>query len=102
MSGAAWGSGQRLGQDAFSATINGDPVTITGATPLGEQQGGTRGQVAVVLAVDTSGSMLKLSNGVPNIDRAKAAAEAFTRAMRPGTRLGLVAFSDTAASRAAA
>jgi len=92
MSGRAWGSGQRLGQDAFSATINGDPVTITRATPLGEQQG-ARGKVAVVLAVDTSGSMLELSNGVPNIDRAKAAAEAFTRAMRPGTRLGLVAFS---------
>jgi tight adherence protein B len=92
MSGPAWGSGQRLGQDAFSATINGDPVTITGATPLGEQQG-ARGKVAVVLAVDTSGSMLELSNGVPNIDRAKAAAEAFTRAMRPGTRVGLVAFS---------
>jgi tight adherence protein B len=92
MSGPAWGSGQRLGQDAFSATINGDPVTITGATPLGEQQG-ARGKVAVVLAVDTSGSMLELSNGVPNIDRAKAAAEAFTRAMRPGTPLGLVAFS---------
>jgi tight adherence protein B len=92
MSGPAWGSGQRLGQDAFSATINGDPVTITDATPLGEQQG-ARGKVAVVLAVDTSGSMLELSNGVPNIDRAKAAAEAFTRAMRPGTRVGLVAFS---------
>jgi tight adherence protein B len=92
MSGPAWGSGQRLGQDAFSATINGAPVTITRATPLGEQQG-ARGKVAVVLAVDTSGSMLALSNGVRNIDRAKAAAEAFTRAMRPGTRLGLVAFS---------
>jgi tight adherence protein B len=92
LSGPAWGSGQRLGQDAFSASINGSQVKISGATPFGEQQGG-RGQVAVVLAVDTSGSMLEPGTGVRNIDRAKAAADAFTRAMRPGTRLGLVAFS---------
>jgi tight adherence protein B len=94
MSGTAWGSGQRLGPDAFSVSINGSPVKITGATPLGEQQG-SRGQVAVVLAVDTSGSMLEPGVGVRNIDRAKAAADAFTRAMQPGTQLGLVAFSDT-------
>ncbi|HEX2159306.1 MAG TPA: VWA domain-containing protein [Actinomycetes bacterium] len=94
MSGPAWGSGQRLEPDDFSASINGNRVQVTGATPFGEQQGG-RGNVAVVLAVDTSGSMLELSSGVPNIDRAKAAADAFTQAMRPGTRLGLVAFSDT-------
>jgi tight adherence protein B len=93
MSGPAWGSGQRLGQDAFSATINGSPVGVTGATPFGEQQGG-RGKVAVVLAVDTSGSMLEPGVGVLNIDRAKAAADAFTRAMHPETRLGLVAFSS--------
>jgi tight adherence protein B len=92
MSGPAWGSGQSLGPDAFSASINGDPVRITGATPLGEQQG-SRGKVAIVLAVDTSGSMLQPSNGVPNIERAKAAADAFSRAVQPGTRLGLVAFS---------
>ena len=49
--------------------------------------------------VDTSGSMRGEQ------DRPKtpgqAAAEAFARAMQPGTRLGLVAFSDTAAGRAA-
>jgi tight adherence protein B len=90
MSGPAWGSGQQLGQDAFSATINGDPVTITGATPLGEQQGGTRRQLAIVLAVDTSGSMAG-----DQIVRARAAADEFARLMKPGTRLGLVAFSDT-------
>ncbi|HET7518154.1 MAG TPA: VWA domain-containing protein [Actinomycetes bacterium] len=93
MSGEAWGTGQRLGPDAFSASINGDEVKVTGATPLGEQQG-ARGQVAIMLAVDTSGSMLELANGVPNIERAKAAADALTRAMPPGTRIGLVAFSD--------
>jgi tight adherence protein B len=93
MSGDAWGSGQRLGQNAFSASINGSPVKITRATPVGEQQGGARTQLTVVLAVDTSGSMLEPGTGVRNIDRAKAAADAFTRAMPPGTRLGLVAFS---------
>jgi tight adherence protein B len=92
MSGPAWGSGQPLGPDAFSASINGNRVKITGATPLGEQQGG-RGQVAIVLAVDTSGSMLQPTTA-PNIERAKAAAVAFTQAIQPGTQLGLVAFSD--------
>lgn len=90
MSGPAWGSGQQLGQDAFSATINGDPVEITSATPVGEQPGGTRRQLAIVLAVDTSGSMAG-----DQIVRARAAADEFARLMKPGTRLGLVAFSDT-------
>jgi tight adherence protein B len=90
LSGSAWGSGQRLGRDAFSATINGSPVRITGATPFGEQQGGTRTQLAIVLAVDTSGSMVG-----DQIVRARAAADEFARLMKPGTRLGLVAFSDT-------
>jgi tight adherence protein B len=91
MSGPAWGSGQSLGPDAFEATIDGKPVTVTGATPLGEQQG-SRGKVSIILAIDTSGSMLEPA-GRPNIDRAKAAADAFIQAMQPGTRLGLVAFS---------
>jgi tight adherence protein B len=90
MSGTAWGSGQQLSPDAFSATINGSPVKVTGATPFGEQQGGTRTQLAIVLAVDTSGSMVG-----DQIVRARAAADEFARLMKPGTRLGLVAFSDT-------
>jgi tight adherence protein B len=89
MSGTAWGSGQGLGPDAFSATINGDPVKIIGANPLGEQPGGTRTQLAIVLVVDTSGSMAG-----EKIVRARAAADEFARLMKPGTRLGLVAFSD--------
>jgi tight adherence protein B len=94
LSGPAWGSGQRLGRDAFSATINGRPVQVTGATPLQEQQG-SRGKLAVILAVDTSGSMLEAIDGVRKIDRAKAAADVFAQKLRQGTRLGLLAFSTT-------
>jgi tight adherence protein B len=88
MSGTAWGSGQRLGQDAFTATINGKPVEVTGASPLQEQQG-SLGKVAVMLAVDTSGSMRVNQN----ILRAQAAADAFAQKLKQGTRLGLLAFS---------
>ena len=96
MSGSAWGAGQPLDQDNFRATINGQQVRINGATPLQEQKG-SRGKMAVILAVDTSGSMLEPSTGPGprNIDRAKAAADSFAQAMQPGTRLGLVAFSTT-------
>jgi tight adherence protein B len=88
MSGSAWGSGQRLDQGDFAATINGRSVRVTGATPLQEQQG-SRGRLAVILAVDTSGSMLDFNN----IARARTAADTFAQAMQPGTRLGVVAFS---------
>jgi tight adherence protein B len=88
MSGTAWRSGQRLDQDAFTATINGKPVEVTGARPLQEQQG-SLGKVAVMLAVDTSGSMRVNQN----ILRAQAAADAFAQKLKQGTRLGLLAFS---------
>jgi tight adherence protein B len=88
MSGTAWNPSQRLEQGNFTATINGQPVPVTEATPLQEQQG-ERGKVAVVLAVDTSGSMRV--NG--NIARAREAAAALVGRMPAGTRLGLVAFS---------
>ncbi|HEX3211796.1 MAG TPA: VWA domain-containing protein, partial [Actinomycetota bacterium] len=90
MSGDAWDPSLQLTQDDFSATINGSPVDITGAAPVGEQQGGARTQLAVVLAVDTSGSMVG-----EQIVQARAAADEFARLMKPGARLGLVAFSDT-------
>jgi tight adherence protein B len=93
MSGPSWGAGQQLDQDDFKATINGKDVAINGARPLQEQQG-SRGKVAVILAVDTSGSMLHPGTPPRNIDRAKAAADSFAQAMQPGTRLGLVAFSS--------
>jgi tight adherence protein B len=88
MSGAAWDPSQPLGQDSFSAWVNGNQVPIRDAKPLNEQQG-TRGKLAVVLVIDTSASM----EG-EKIVRAKAAADGFVRAMRPEDRLGLVAFSD--------
>ena len=87
MSGPAWDPNQRLTEDDFSAWINGKEVPIRAATPLKEQQG-ARGKLAVVLVIDTSASM----EG-EKIVRAKAAADEFARAMRPGDRLGLVAFS---------
>src|SRR4029450_2605999 len=96
MSGTQWGREQRLDSGDFTATINGRPVEVTGATPLQEQKG-SRGQLAVMLAVDTSGSMLEAPNGVPNIDRAKAAAIAFVQRMPRGDRIGLIAFSTTPA-----
>jgi tight adherence protein B len=88
MSGSAWDPSQPLGRDSFSASINGNQVQIRDAKPLNEQQG-TRGKLAVVLAIDTSGSMQG-----EKIVKAKAAADGFVRAMRPGDRVGLVAFSD--------
>ena len=39
MSGDAWDPSLQLTQDAFSATINGSPVDITGAAPLGAAAG---------------------------------------------------------------
>jgi tight adherence protein B len=88
MSGTAWDGSQRLNRRNFTAIINRQSVPVTEATPLQEQQG-ERGKVAVVMAVDTSGSMLENNN----IARARAAAGTLVGAMQPGTRLGLVAFS---------
>ena len=87
MSGSAWDPSLRLGQDAFSARINGDPVRITGASPLGAQPG-SQGQLAVILAVDTSGSMRTNDN----IAKARSAAARFAAGMPPGTRLGVLSF----------
>ena len=87
MSGDAWDPSLQLTQDAFSATINGNPVDITGAAPLGAQPG-SQGQLAVILAVDTSGSMRKNNN----IAKARSAAARFAAGMPPGTRLGVLSF----------
>jgi tight adherence protein B len=90
MSGPAWDPRQQLGQDAFSATINGSQVGIAGASPLGVQQGSgrTQGELAVILAVDTSGSMRRNDN----IAKARSAAARFAAGMPPGTRLGVLSF----------
>ncbi|HEV2931398.1 MAG TPA: VWA domain-containing protein, partial [Propionibacteriaceae bacterium] len=87
MSGDAWDPSLQLTQDDFSATINGDQVDITGAAPLGAQPG-SQGQLAVILAVDTSGSMRKNNN----IAKARSAAARFAAGMPPGTRLGVLSF----------
>jgi tight adherence protein B len=88
MSGPAWGAGERLEQDDFSAWMNGRPVPVTKVSQLQDQEG-SRGKVSVILAVDTSGSMADFGN----IVRARAAANAYAAAMKPGTRMGVVAFS---------
>jgi tight adherence protein B len=87
LSGEATVGGARLQPGAFTASINGQQVDVTGARPLQEEQG-TRGQVAVILAVDTSGSMLRNNN----IERARNAALRFTEEMRQGARVGVVSF----------
>jgi tight adherence protein B len=87
LSGPAARGGARLQQGAFTASINGRQVDVTAATPLQEQ--GTGGRLAVILAVDTSGSMVDFQN----IERARTAADTFAQAMPPGTRMGVVAFS---------
>jgi tight adherence protein B len=80
--------GSRLPSDAFAATFDGRPVTVAGAEPLQA----TGRQVAVLLAVDTSGSML----AGDNITLAKQAAEQFTANLRPDIKIGVVAFSTKA------
>ncbi|MFL6217367.1 MAG: type II secretion system F family protein [Actinomycetes bacterium] len=88
MSGPAW-TGERLDQGDFTATIDGQPVQGLKATPLQEQQGSS-GQLAVFLAVDTSGSMLQNDN----IGTARRAAANFASQMRSGTRMGVISFAN--------
>jgi tight adherence protein B len=91
MSGPTW-TGERLDQGDFTATIDGRPVQGVKATPLQEQQGAS-GQLAVFLAVDTSGSMLQNDN----IGTARRAAANFAGQMRPGTRMGVISFANAPA-----
>jgi tight adherence protein B len=88
MSGSAWGAGQQLGSDDVSASINGQRIPIAAVTPVGQVQRGKSGQLAVILAVDTSGSMRKNNN----IETARNAAARFAEAMPPNTRLGVISF----------
>ena len=87
MSGTAWGAGQQLDRGDFSASFNGKKRRGDRGHSAGQEL--RAGSSAVVLAIDTSGSMLP-----DNIERAKAAADAFATRMEPGTRMGVVAFSD--------
>jgi tight adherence protein B len=92
MSGSAWTGNERLAPADFTASFNGRPGAITGATPLQGEQGqpGKQSQLSVILAVDTSGSML-VNN---NIATAKVAAESFVRKLRPGTKVGVISFAN--------
>jgi tight adherence protein B len=89
MSGTAWTGGERLAPGNFIASMNGQPVGVVGASRLQEQQG-TRGRLSVILAVDTSGSMLVNQN----IVTARRAAESYARQLPPGTRVGVISFAN--------
>jgi tight adherence protein B len=89
MSGPAWTGGTTLEPGDLSATMNGRKVEVTAARPLQGAQGAGE-QVSVILAVDTSGSMLQNDN----IVRAREAAARFADEMQPGTQVGVVSFAD--------
>jgi tight adherence protein B len=84
LSGSAFNGG-RLGAGAFRATVDGRPATVARAEPLEA----TGRRLAVLLLVDTSGSM----RAGGNIGLARAAADRFATELRDGTRVGVVAFA---------
>jgi tight adherence protein B len=84
LSGSAYRGG-RLPAGAFRATVGGRPATVGRAEPLAA----TGRRLAVMLVVDTSGSML----AGDNIGLARAAADGFATGLRDGTRIGVVAFA---------
>jgi tight adherence protein B len=86
LSGPAWDSQQQLGADAFTAAVDGQPANVTKVESLEA----TGRQVAVMLVVDTSGSM----SAGDNIIHARDAADQLVNELPPGTKVGVVAFSD--------
>lgn len=84
LSGSAWDGG-RLAAGAFRATVDGSPAPVGRAEPLEA----TGRRLAVMLVVDTSGSML----AGDNIGLARAAADRFATELRDGIRIGVVAFA---------
>jgi tight adherence protein B len=84
LSGSAW-EGGHLGAGAFRTTVDGRSATVGRAEPLEA----TGRRLAVMLVVDTSGSML----AGDNIGLARAAADRFATELRDGTRVGVVAFA---------
>jgi tight adherence protein B len=89
MSGSSWTGSERLDASNFTVVINGRTIQGVQATRLQDQRGAS-GQLAVFLAVDTSGSMRDNNN----IDTARKAAVNFVGQMRPGTRMGVISFAD--------
>jgi tight adherence protein B len=88
MGGPAW-NGEPLDRDDFTVALDGRQAQVDKASPLGEGQG-SGGQLAVILAVDTSGSML--DNG--NINTARDAAANFAQQLRSGTQVGVLSFAN--------
>jgi tight adherence protein B len=85
LSGESW-DGEKLEKDAFKATVDGRQATVATVDPLEA----TGRQVAVMLVVDTSGSM----TAGDNIRHARDAADTLVAELPPGTKIGVVAFSD--------
>jgi tight adherence protein B len=79
---------ERLDRDSFTVTMNGQPIQVDAATPLGERTADR--QPAVILAVDTSGSMRDFNN----IDTARNAAANFARQLRSGMQVGVMSFAN--------
>jgi tight adherence protein B len=88
MGGPAWNR-EPLDRDSFTVTLDGHRAQVDKASPLGETQGSS-GQMAVILAVDTSGSMLDNNN----IATARSAAANFARQLRTGTQVGVLSFAN--------
>jgi tight adherence protein B len=82
--------GERLGRDSFTVTMNGQGIQVDEASPLGERPNAPSSQPAVILAVDTSGSMLTNNN----IVTARRAAANFARQLRSGTPVGVMSFAN--------
>jgi tight adherence protein B len=89
LSGSSWTGSERLAASNFAVAINGRPIQDLQATRL-QEQGGASGQLAVFLAVDTSGSMTENNN----IEKARRAAMNFASQMQSGTRMGVISFAD--------
>ena len=82
--------GERLDRDSFTVTMNGQDIPVDEASPLGERPNAPSSPPAVILAVDTSGSMR--SND--NIGTARRAAANFARQLRSGTLVGVMSFAN--------
>jgi tight adherence protein B len=85
LSGERW-DGEKLPAGAFTATVDGRQAPMAKVDPLEA----TGRQVAVMLVVDTSGSM----RAGDNISLARDAAVRLVNELPPGTKVGVVAFSD--------
>jgi tight adherence protein B len=82
--------GERLDRDSFTVTMNGQDIQVDEASRLGERPNAPSSPPAVILAVDTSGSMLVNDN----IGTARDAAANFARQLRSGMQVGVMSFAN--------